>query len=109
MDNPESTEEKTEEQKKWKNYAKFRKAQKGADEKMAESKVDSLVMGLITIIQMILHYLGIIGIIMGIIAILASNTPRGMELIAGGIGFLVIKYVFGFTYPGLKTVFKKKS
>lgn len=63
--------------------------------------------GLIAIIQFILHYLGIIGVVLGVIAIIFSNTSRGIELLISGIVFLIIKYLIGFAYLGLMAVVRK--
>jgi len=53
---------------------------------------------MIAIIQLILHYLGWAGIIFGIIALIFSNTERGIELIVSGISFIILKYLIGFFY-----------
>lgn len=63
---------------------------------------------LIAIIQTILHYLGIIGIVLGVIAYIFGNNSRGSELLIGGISFIVIKYLIGFTYLFLLKIFSKK-
>jgi hydrogenase-4 membrane subunit HyfE len=52
----------------------------------------------IAIIQAILHYLGWIGIILGIIAFMFGNKIRGQELLLGGISFIVLKYIIGIIY-----------
>jgi len=51
------------------------------------------LMGALMITQVILHYLGIIGIILGIVAFIAGNNTRGMELLIGGIGFIVMGFL----------------
>jgi hypothetical protein len=56
----------------------------------------------VAIVQMILHYLGWLGIIAGVIAFLFGNTTRGSELLIGGLGFIVLKYVIGFVFVGLR-------
>jgi len=53
---------------------------------------------IIAIIQLILHYLGWVGILLGIIAYLFGNYIRGKELLIGGIGFIVLKYTIGIIY-----------
>ncbi|MBL7016857.1 MAG: hypothetical protein ISR84_04790 [Kiritimatiellales bacterium] len=58
------------------------------------------LVGVLAVVQVILHYLGIIGIILGIVAFIAGNTPRGTELLIGGVGFIVLKYVLGFIVMG---------
>jgi len=54
--------------------------------------------GGVVIIQSILHYLGLLGIILGVVALIFSNTDRGVQLLIGGIGFIAIKYVIGFIF-----------
>jgi lipoprotein signal peptidase len=54
--------------------------------------------GAVAIIQTILHYLGLLGIVLGIVALIFSNTDRGVELLIGGVGFIVTKYVIGFIF-----------
>jgi len=56
------------------------------------------VKGLIAIIQLIIHTIGWVAIILGIVAVLFGNIYRGKELIIGGIGWLCLKYIIGFTY-----------
>lgn len=53
-------------------------------------------MPIIAIIQFILHYLGLAGIILGIIALIFGNTGRGIELVIGGAFFIILKYIIGF-------------
>jgi hypothetical protein len=53
---------------------------------------------IIAIVQTILHYLGWLGLLGGMIALIFSNTERGIELLIGGAAFIVIKYVIGFFY-----------
>jgi hypothetical protein len=52
----------------------------------------------IAIIQLILHYLGWVGVLLGIIVYLFGNHIRGKELLIGGIGFIVLKYTIGIVY-----------
>ena len=66
---------------------------------------------IIVILQTILHYLGIAGIILGIIAYLFGNKIRGWELLVGGVGFIVLKYIIGIIYLiilGVVNKFQKK-
>jgi hypothetical protein len=69
---------------------------------------DCLV-GVLAVVQVILHYLGIIGIILGIVAFIAGNNPRGTELLIGGVGFIVLKYVLGFIVMGLLSLILPKT
>ena len=52
----------------------------------------------IAIIQIILHSLGLIGITLGLTAIIFGNTDRGVDLVIGGVAFIVLKYVAKFIY-----------
>ncbi len=63
---------------------------------------------IIAIAQAILHYFGIIGIVLGIIAYLFGNHSRGQELFIGGILFIILKYLIGFIYLFLKKLIEKK-
>ena len=62
--------------------------------------------GFIAIIQLVLHYLGIFGIVLGVIAYIFSNPSRGKELLIGGVSFLILKYLIGFAYLGLIGIVK---
>lgn len=64
-------------------------------------------MGFLAIIQLILHYLGIIGIILGVIAFIFGNSGRGWELLLGGSGFIILKYLLGIIYLGILAVIKR--
>ena len=65
-------------------------------------------MAIIAIIQAILHYLGIVGIVLGIIAFIFGNAGRGWELLIGGVGFIVLKYIIGMIYVFTKKIVSKK-
>ena len=62
---------------------------------------------IIAILQAILHYLGIAGIILGIIAYLFGNKTRSWELLIGGICFIVLKYIVGIIYLSVKMIMAK--
>jgi len=64
---------------------------------------------LVTIAQTILHYLGLLGIALGVIAYLFGNHARGSELLIGGVSFLVLKYIIGFIYLVLRKLFSKNQ
>lgn len=69
---------------------------------------DNIVAGtgvIVGFIQLILHILGIIGILGGVIALIAGNSSRGWELIIGGLIFIAIKYLLGFLFLGIGSVF----
>jgi len=61
-------------------------------------KISQVLFTVVAIIQTILHYLGVLGIISGVIALIFKNTERGIELLIGGVFFIVIKYIIGFVF-----------
>lgn len=63
----------------------------------------------VAIVQAILHYLGILGIALGVIAYLFGNHSRGSELLIGGVSFIVLKYIIGFIYLVLRKLFSKSQ
>ncbi len=52
----------------------------------------------VAIVQFILHYLGIITFILGIIAFAFGNLGRAKELAIAGISWFILKYVIGAVY-----------
>lgn len=67
------------------------------------------MLGCVAIVQMALHYLGLLGIGLGVIALLFGNSGRAVELIIGGVGFIVLKYLIGFVFVGLFGLGKKNA
>jgi len=65
------------------------------------------LLGITVVVQTALHYLGAIGIVLGIIALIAKNTGRGIELLIGGAGFIVLKYLIGFIVMGILALYGK--
>jgi hypothetical protein len=65
---------------------------------LKRSNIMGFLFGLTAIVQMVLHYLGWLGVLLGIVALLFGNTPRGVELLIGGFAFIVVKYVIGFLF-----------
>jgi hydrogenase-4 membrane subunit HyfE len=66
-----------------------------------------ILFGMVAVVQTILHYLGLLGIIFGVIAFIAGNRERAGELLIGGISFLVLKYVIGFLLLVISRIFGK--
>ena len=66
-----------------------------------KEKITGATLGIIMVIQFALHYLGIAGILLGIIAFLFKNYVRGKELIIGGIILIVLKFIIGFIFIGV--------
>lgn len=64
---------------------------------------------LIALTQLVLHYLGIIGIILGLVAFVVGNEERGKTLLIGGVGFIVVKYLIGGIYLLAVKIFSKGS
>ncbi len=58
----------------------------------------ALLFGIVAVVQLLLHYLGWGGIVLGILAIIFGNPGRGTELLFGGIGLVVLKYVIGLGF-----------
>lgn len=72
-----------------------------------KEKISQILFTITTITQTILHYLGLLGILLGVIAWIAGNkTGRVSELLVGGVGFLVLKYVIGFICLLIIRIFK---
>jgi hypothetical protein len=67
------------------------------------------MLAVLAIVQLILHYLGWLGIILGVVAFLFGNRDRGLELVIGGFGFIVLKFVLGFVVIGLFGLRKKSD
>jgi hypothetical protein len=59
------------------------------------------LLGVAAIVQLILHYLGWAGVVLGVLAIVVGSGGRGTELLLGGFGFIVLKYVIGFLFLAL--------
>ncbi len=68
-----------------------------------------IIFGLVAIIQTILHYLGILGLALGVIALLFGNNNRGFELLIGGIMLIAIKYIVGFAFVLVSKIHTKDS
>ena len=60
------------------------------------SRVATVYFGAVAVVQFVLHYLGVLGILLGLLALLFRNTERGLELVVGGVSFIVLKYLIGF-------------
>jgi hypothetical protein len=60
------------------------------------SRAATVYFGVIAVVQLVLHYLGVLGIVLAVVALLFRNTERGLELLVGGVAFIVLKYVIGF-------------
>jgi cbb3-type cytochrome oxidase subunit 3 len=52
----------------------------------------------VAIIQTVLHYLGLFGIFLGVVVLIFNNVNRGIELLIGGITFIILKYLIGIFY-----------
>ncbi len=72
-----------------------------------KEKIGKTLFTITAVIQTLLHWLGLLGILLGVIAWIAGNkTGRVSELLIGGIGFLVLKYVIGFFLLLIIKIFK---
>jgi len=64
---------------------------------------------IIIVIQTILHYLGIIAMILSIPCYIVKNFNRGNELLIGGVCWIILKYLIGAIYLGIKYIRSKKE
>ena len=64
---------------------------------------------IIAVIQAILHYLAILGIIAGGIVLIFGNIGKGWELIIGGASLFILKYVIGIVFIFILMRTNKKS
>lgn len=71
-----------------------------------KEKIGQPLFAIVAIIQTILHYLGLLGIILGVIALIFKNTERGIELLIGGASFIVMKYLLGIIFHFVIRIFK---
>lgn len=72
-------------------------------------KIGKILFAIVVITQTILHYLGLLGIILGVIALIFRNTERGIELLIGGISFIITKYLLGLISHLIIKVFKSSD
>ena len=63
----------------------------------------------VVIAQTGLHYLGLLGFVLGVIALIFGNVDRGVELSVGGVGFIVLKYLIGFLYLSISKTSSDKD
>jgi len=52
----------------------------------------------VAVVQMVLHYVGVSGIVVGVLTLRFGNGPRGVELLISGVGFIVLKYIVGIAF-----------
>lgn len=72
-----------------------------------KEKISQILFTTTSVAQIILHYLGLLSILLGVIAWIAGNkTGRVSELFIGGTGYLVLKYVIGFVSFSIVRIFK---
>lgn len=57
-----------------------------------------VLFGIVAVIQFLLHYLGWGVALLGVVALVFGNVPRGVELLGSGVGFLFLKYLIGFVF-----------
>jgi len=67
------------------------------------------MLAVLAIVQMALHYLGWLGVILGIVAFIFGNRDRALDLVVGGFGLIVLKYILGFVLLGLFGLGKKRA
>jgi hypothetical protein len=67
------------------------------------------MLAVLATVQMVLHYLGWLGVILGIVAFVFGNRDRALELAVGGFGFIVLKYILGAFFPKRTPTESKRS
>lgn len=67
------------------------------------------MLGVVAIVQFILHYLGWLGVVLGVIALVFGNVQRASELIVGGLGMIAVKYLIGLVFVALLNLGKKRE
>ena len=67
------------------------------------------MLGIVAIVQFVLHYLGWLGVALGVIALFFGNFQRASELIVGGLCMIAVKYLIGFVFVGLLSLGKKRE
>ena len=74
-----------------------------------KQKAAAGVLGVLAIVQLVLHCLGWLGILGAIVAFLFGRSDRAVELVVGGVGFIVLKYVLGFIVLNLLGLGKDRA
>lgn len=64
-------------------------------------------MAFVAVLQLVLHYIGWLGVILGLVAWLVGNSQRASELITGGVGFIVAKYLIGAVTLAVRSLRQK--
>src|SRR5437660_11581293 len=52
----------------------------------------------VAVVQMVLHYVGESGIVVGVLTLRFGNGPRGVDLLISGVGFIVLQYIVGISF-----------
>ena len=47
--------------------------------------------GVVAVVQLLLHYVGWLGVVLGVIALFFGNFQRAFEQIVGGFGIIAVK------------------
>ncbi len=68
-----------------------------------------VLFGLVAVVQMILHYLGWLGVILCVVAFVFGNRERGVELLVGGLSMVALKYVIGFVFLSLSRLLGRRG
>lgn len=68
-----------------------------------------VLFGLVVVVQTLLHYLGWLGVILGVVAFVFGNRERGVELLVGGLSMVAVKYVIGFVFLALSRLLGKRN
>lgn len=71
-----------------------------------KEKVGQALFTTVAIIQTIMHYLGLLCIILGIIVLIFYNKEQGIKLLIGGASIIVMKYLLGIVFHLVIHIFK---
>lgn len=66
------------------------------------------VFGILAVVQLIMHYIALLGMAGGVLAFVVGNVQRGKELFLSGLILMIAKYVLGAVVLGLAGLFGHK-
>lgn len=71
-----------------------------------KEKIGQGLFTIVAIVQTILHYLGLLAIILGVIALIFYNKGQGIRVLIGGASIIVMKYILGIIFHLVIHIFK---
>lgn len=63
-----------------------------------KDKTGQTLFVIVAVIQTILHYLGLLGILMGVIVLIFVSKANGISILIGGISLIILKYFLGIIF-----------